>query len=55
LEICEVAVGGQESALALFVAGIFADDTEGALPLDDAAVFTESLYRSSDFHDRIGF
>jgi hypothetical protein len=42
-------------ALALLVARVLADDTERALPLDDAAGLAEALDGSSDFHVKDGW
>jgi hypothetical protein len=39
-----------ESALSLFVLRVLADDADGALPLDDFALFTHWFYGRSDLH-----
>ena len=37
-------------ALALFVPGVRADDTNNAFAFDNLAIFAKLLYRCSDFH-----
>ena len=41
-------------ALALFVTWVRADDTNDPCPADNAAGFTKSFYRWSNFHRLIG-
>src|SRR5260370_39509680 len=43
-------VGRLDSALALLVARVFADDTNRALPPDDTAGFAEALDGGTDLH-----
>jgi hypothetical protein len=42
---------GKESALALFVPGVFADNAHDVVAADDPAGLAETFDGSSDFHD----